>query len=336
MRAPSFWWRPRRGFAALLLSPFGALIGGVAARRMGEKGANAGVPVICIGNPTVGGAGKTPTAYYLARRLTRAGHRPAILTRGYGGQLAGPLQVDPRLHSAAEVGDEPLLLATAAPTYVARERPHGLAMAVADGADVVLMDDGFQNPSVEKTLSILVIDGEVGIGNGLCVPAGPLRAPLAPQFARADAVLVIGDGAAGRLVADDAHIAGLNVLTGRLAPNAAVMSRLIGQRVLAFAGIGRPEKFFGTLRRLGAASIVSVAYPDHHPFTPQDIAGLAARAALDDLVPVTTEKDAVRLAGTPEGRELLSKCVVLPVGLALEPDSVETLDRLVAKALSAG
>ena len=331
MRAPSFWWQPERSLAAHLLSPLGSLVGGVAARRMRQPGISLGVPVICIGNPTVGGAGKTPTALYLARRIARKGHRPSILTRGYGGRVEGPLQVDPVRHRALDVGDEPLLLATVAPTYVARERPHGLAMAVADGADVVLMDDGFQNPSVQKTLSILVVDAAVGIGNGLCVPAGPLRAPLAPQLARAQAVLVVGEGEAGSEVARLARTAGLTVLTGRLAPNAAVMARLIGRRVLAFAGIGRPEKFFATLRGLGVASVATLAFPDHHPFNASDIAALVERAAADDLMPVTTEKDAVRLTATPEGRDLLRASVVLPVQLVLEEESVVALDRLVAR-----
>lgn len=334
MRAPAFWWRPRRTAAAWLLAPLGALMGAVTARRMRRPGHGVGVPVICIGNPTVGGAGKTPTALYLARRLARQGHRPALLTRGYGGRLPGPVQVDPRLHAAADVGDEPLLLATVAPTYVARERPLGLALAVTDGADVVLMDDGFQNPSVNKTLSILVIDGAAGIGNGLSLPAGPLRAPLAPQLGRAQAVLIIGEGEAGEAVAAQAGMAGLTVLTGRLAPNAAVMSRLIGRRVLAFAGIGRPEKFFTTLRRLGAASVATVAYPDHHPFTAADIAELVVRAERDGLTPVTTEKDAVRLAMSEAGRDLLARSTVLPVELVLEPDSAKALDRLVSRALA--
>ncbi|MCB4769908.1 tetraacyldisaccharide 4'-kinase [Ancylobacter sp. Lp-2] len=336
MRAPSFWWRPERSLAAHLLSPLGAVVGRVAARRMREPGVSLGVPVICIGNPTVGGAGKTPTALYLARRLARRGHRPSILTRGYGGRVEGPIQVDPVRHRALEVGDEPLLLAGVAPTYVARERPRGLALAVADGADVVLMDDGFQNPSVAKTLSILVIDAGVGVGNSLCVPAGPLRAPLAPQLARAQAVLIIGEGQAADGVARLAEEAGLAVLTGRLAPNAAVMSRLIGRRVLAFAGIGRPEKFFATLRGLGVASVATLAFPDHHPFSARDIATLGERAAADDLVPVTTEKDAVRLTATPEGRELLRHSVVLPVQLVLEKESVAALDRLVAGLFAHG
>ncbi|MBS7543163.1 tetraacyldisaccharide 4'-kinase [Ancylobacter oerskovii] len=331
MRAPSFWWRPERSLAAHLLSPLGALVGAVAARRMREPGVSLGVPVICIGNPTVGGAGKTPTALYLARRLARRGHRPSILTRGYGGRVEGPIQVDPVRHRAIDVGDEPLLLASVAPTYVARERPAGLGMAVADGADVVLMDDGFQNPSVEKALSLLVIDAGVGIGNGLCLPAGPLRAPLAPQLARAQAVLVIGEGEAAAEVVRMAHAAGLAVLTGRLAPNAAIMSRLIGRRVLAFAGIGRPEKFFATLRGLGVASVATMAFADHHPFNAGDIAALVERAAADDLLPVTTEKDAVRLTATPEGRDLLRASIVLPVQLVLEAESVAVLDRLVAR-----
>lgn len=330
MRAPGFWWREKAGPMATLLSPIGAVIGAVTANRMTRSGADAGIPVICIGNPTAGGAGKTPTAIHIARRLAAKGRRPAILTRGYGGKAVGPVQVDPQLHLSGEVGDEPLLLARAAPTYVARDRVLGARAAAMDGADILVMDDGFQNPALHKDLSILVIDGAVGTGNGLCLPAGPLRAPLAPQLERAQAMLVIGEGAAGERAANRAYAAGLKVLRGRLAPEAQVLSRLIGRRVLAYAGIGRPSKFFETLRGLGVTVSLPRSFPDHHVFTPSQAVELRLTAEREGLIMVTTEKDAARLSGSEAGRALLAASVVLPVRLVLEPHSVEALDRLIA------
>ncbi|MEZ0214502.1 MAG: tetraacyldisaccharide 4'-kinase, partial [Xanthobacteraceae bacterium] len=201
MRAPGFWWQTERGLKARLLAPLGTLAGAVAAARLGRPGAEAVLPVLCVGNPTVGGSGKTPTALYLAERLAADGHRVAFLTRGYGGRLSGPLAVDPARHGADEVGDEALLLARAAPTFLARDRAAGARAAAATDASLIIMDDGFQNPSLAKSLSLLVIDAAVGVGNGLCLPAGPLRAPLGPQLARAGAVLLVGEGAPGDAVA---------------------------------------------------------------------------------------------------------------------------------------
>ena len=191
MKAPRFWWE-KPGAMAALLAPFAALYGSIAARRLKQEGARAGIPVICVGNPTVGGAGKTPAAMAIARFLIDAGERPYFLTRGYGGRLAGPLVVEAG-HTAVQVGDEPLLLARVAPTVVAANRVAGAELAREKGASVIVMDDGFQNPSLAKDFSILVIDGARGIGNGRVLPAGPLRAPLAPQLDRADAILIVGD-----------------------------------------------------------------------------------------------------------------------------------------------
>src|SRR5947199_2834355 len=185
MQAPRFWW-DKPGALAALLSPFASIYGAVAARRLEQPGAHAGIPVICVGNPTVGGAGKTPTALAIARLLIEAGERPYFLTRGYGGKFGGPVLVE-AAHTAVQVGDEPLLLARVAPTVVAADRAAGAQLARENGASVIVMDDGFQNPSLAKELSILVIDGARGIGNGRVLPAGPLRVPLEPQLDRADA-----------------------------------------------------------------------------------------------------------------------------------------------------
>lgn len=335
MRAPAFWWQPETTLSAKLLSPLGAALGAVAAARMRRHGDEIGLPILCVGNPTVGGAGKTPAALHLVQRLISARRRPVFLTRGYGGAIGGPVVVDLPRHDARMVGDEALLLARTAPTVVARDRLAGGLIARRIGADVVVMDDGFQNPALAKTLSLLVIDTQVGIGNGLCVPAGPMRAPLAPQLARAQAVLLIGDGSAAEPVARLATSTGCAVLLGRLAPAAEVAARLFGQRALAFAGIGRPEKFFGTLRASGVSPAICRAFPDHHYYTPSEATKLLAEAESQDLVPVTTEKDAVRLTAHEAGRRLLAVSQVLPVRLVLEPPSVKALDALLARALPA-
>ncbi|MCK0206988.1 tetraacyldisaccharide 4'-kinase [Starkeya koreensis] len=330
MRAPAFWWRTERSAAARLLSPLGALVGGATLARMRRPGAEVGLPVVCIGNPTVGGAGKTPTVIEVARRLGLRGLRPAVLSRGYGGRLIGPVRVDPLLHSAEDVGDEPLLHARAVPTFVARDRLAGAQAAAQAGADILIMDDGFQSPTLAKALSILVVDAGVGVGNGLCLPAGPLRAPLAPQLEQAQALLVIGEGAGGERVARDGYAAGTVVLRGRLAPEAQAVARLFGKRVLAYAGIGRPAKFFETLRGLGVLTTLTRAFPDHHVYTAAEVEELRALAEEKDLVLVTTEKDAMRLAGSDIGQHLLDVSDVLPVRMALEPQSARALERMLA------
>jgi len=315
MREPAFWWTD--GPAGALLAPLGALYGAVAAARMRRPGAAAGVPVICVGNLTLGGSGKTPTAIALARLLTEAGERPFMLTRGYGGRERGPLRVAAGM-AAAAVGDEPLLLARAAPTIVARDRPAGAALARAQGASVIVMDDGLQNPSLRKTLAIAVLDGRRGIGNGRVFPAGPLRAPLAAQLDHIHALLVIGgpDGAAAVIAAAAAR--GLAVFRATLAPDAAAVARLRGRRLLAFAGIGDPDKFFGTLAAAGVAPMRCRAFADHHRYTARDAAALLGEAQREGLDLVTTEKDAARLAGDPALAELAKRSEVLPVTLALE------------------
>ncbi len=247
MRAPTFWGFSRPNLAALALSPLGALYGAAAARRMGQAGTRLPAPVICVGNFTVGGAGKTPTALAIARILILRGERVAFLSRGYGGERrAGPLRVDPALHSARAVGDEPLLLAATAPCYVCADRVAAGRLAIADGATVLVMDDGLQNPSLEKDFRIGVVDGETGFGNGLCFPAGPLRAPLKTQLSHVDAFVVVGGEGPRGLGREKPRF------LAHLRPDAIAAAPLVGRSVLAFAGIARPEKFFATLERLGA------------------------------------------------------------------------------------
>ncbi|HEV2956521.1 MAG TPA: tetraacyldisaccharide 4'-kinase [Xanthobacteraceae bacterium] len=331
MHAPSFWWR-EPGTAAALLAPASALYGAVAAARLRQTGERAGVPVLCVGDPTVGGSGKTPTALALARLLIDAGERPFLLARGYGGKLAGPVRVDPAHHRAEDVGDEPLLLARCAPTIIARERVAGARVARAAGASVIVLDDGFQNPSLAKDLSILVIDGRRGIGNGLVFPAGPLRAPLAAQIDRAQAALLIGDGPAAS-VAADVEARGLAVFRGRLVPDAASLAALTGGRALAFAGIGDPEKFFATMTDAGVDVAIRRGFPDHHRFTAEDAAALLAEADQANLSLVTTEKDFVRLAHKRTLSALAARSRVLPVALAIEDE--DRFRRFVLAAVAA-
>ncbi|KAA5597262.1 tetraacyldisaccharide 4'-kinase [Blastochloris sulfoviridis] len=325
MRAPAFWWR-EPGAAAALLRPASALYGAIAASRLDGQGARAARPVICVGNPTLGGAGKTPTAIALSGLLAEMGEEPVFLTRGYGGRVTGPHVVDAARDTSAEVGDEPLLLARAAPTVVARDRPAGAALAATLGS-VVVMDDGFQNPSLSKDLSLLVIDAAVGLGNGLVFPAGPLRAPLKPQLARSGALVLIGEGRAGDALAAEA---GLPVLRARLVPDARALDGL--GDLLAFAGIGRPQKFADTLQSLGRPAKRFAAFPDHHRYSAADAARLLDRAAAERLALVTTEKDLVRLRGDPALARLACACRALPVRLVFE--EVETLRGLLQDAVN--
>jgi tetraacyldisaccharide 4'-kinase len=317
MRAPTFWWRAEHSLLAQILQPLALIYGASVGRRMGRAGIQASRPVVCVGNFTAGGAGKTPTAWALAALLSAAGEKPAFLSRGYGGRLPGPVRVEPGLHTSVDVGDEPLLLARSAPTIVSRDRPAGVALAVEAGASVIVMDDGLQNPSLAKDLSVAVVDGTTGIGNGLSLPAGPLRAPLQAQWPRVDAVLVIGRGEPGERIAQDATSRGKAVLRASLAPDPSAAARLHGQRVLAFAGIGRPEKLFDSLRACGAILVEQRSFGDHHPYTAAEVARLAAEAGAKSLRLVTTDKDRVRLEGLGVP---LSGFDTLPVHLVFEDE----------------
>ncbi|KFG67239.1 tetraacyldisaccharide 4'-kinase [Microvirga sp. BSC39] len=317
MRAPRFWWQPSPSLQANLLRPVGLIYGSVAASRMKRRGEQVELPVICIGNFTAGGAGKTPTAIAIAAVLDGAGENPIFLSRGYGGSLAGPVRVQPQ-HGAAEIGDEPVLLSRTARTIVSRSRPAGARLAYEIGATVVVMDDGLQNPSLIKDCAIAVVDGATGLGNGLLLPAGPLRAPMWAQWPLVDAVLVIGDGEPGRQVALEADEHGKRVFTASLEPAPEAAEALKGRRVMAFAGIGRPEKFFDTLHACGAIVDVTHAFPDHHPFKPQEVAALRQEAEALGLLPVTTEKDLVRMADASAAWPALT---ALPVRLRIENET---------------
>ena len=329
MREPAFWWRPP-GLVSSLLAPLGAAYGIIAERRMTRRSAVAGLPVICVGNFTLGGTGKTPTALMLVARLRELGATPFFLTRGYGGSIEGPHAVDHEKDSAAQVGDEALLLARAAPTIVARDRVLGAAFARAMGAGVVVMDDGLQNASLAKTLTIAVVDGKRGIGNGQVFPAGPLRAPLNIQMTRCDALLVVGEGGAARAVT--ARAGARPVLHGRLVPEPTAIASLHARKVLAFAGIGDPDKFFATVEQSGIVIAQRRAFADHHPFTAEEAAELVMSAEHDGLSLLTTEKDRARMAGDPALAALAAKTHVLPVTMVVEER--EALRELLTRALA--
>jgi len=316
MREPGFWWR-KSGPLSALLSPLAALYGTVAAQRMARKGARAGVPVICIGNFTLGGAGKTPTAIAVAQMLAAAGERVFFLTRGYGGSNVGPKRVDAHADTAAQVGDEALLLARAAPTIVARDRAAGAAFAKAQGATIIVMDDGLQNGSLNKDFTLAVVDARRGVGNARVFPAGPLRAPLDIQMRRVNALLVVGDGDGAASVAADARARGLPVWHGRLAPHPE-SARAITRPVLAFAGIGDPDKFFATAQAAGIAVAARRAFPDHHRFTAENAAELLMAADSEALALLTTEKDRARMTGDPALAGLLERAHVLPVTMQID------------------
>lgn len=315
MRTPAFW--TRKGLPSTLLLPAAALYRATAridaAMTTPER---VGVPVICVGNLVAGGAGKTPVALGIAAMLRELGYRPFFLSRGYGGKLSGPLRVEPA-HTSAEVGDESLLLAACAPTIIARDRVAGARLAETQGADIIVMDDGFQNRALHKDLSLLVVDGEYRFGNERLLPAGPLREPMTEGIVRADAIIVIG----GEMQADKP------VFRAHLVP-APEARQLAGEKVLAFAGIGRPEKFQATLQALGCDIQGFVPFPDHHRFRPRKLEALANAAKEKEARLVTTAKDAVRL-DEPWRR----KVTIVPVTLQFEtPDALKALLEQVAHA----
>ena len=329
MREPAFWYRPSSPISLPLL-PFAAVYGAIAGHRLERKGFDAGIPVFCVGNYHVGGAGKTPTVLALVKLLRDLGETPVVLSRGYGGRLRGPVMADPARHVANDVGDEPLMLARTVPVAVARERIDGLALAKSQGATVIVMDDGFQNPAIAKDASLIVIDAQRGIGNARVFPAGPLRAPLPPQIDRTDALIVIGEGRAADAISATVAAQDKPVLTAVLKADDAAVASLRGRRALAFAGIGDPGRFFRTLRANGIEVVIERTFADHHPFSQSEIEALLADAKRHVLTVVTTEKDLARLGG---GKLPPWAQGIVPFPVKLEFDSALKLRRFVSDRL---
>jgi tetraacyldisaccharide 4'-kinase len=318
MTPPEFW--ASGGWQAAALAPLGCLyaLGGAARLRFGAS-FDAGVPTICVGNLTLGGAGKTPTVMALAERLRARGRRVGILSRGHGGSARGPLRVDADSHDASLVGDEPLLLAREGPVWVAKNRAHAAYAALAENVDCLLLDDGFQSPALRKTLSLVVVDGGSGLGNGRVFPAGPLREPAAWGLARAGAIVLIGEDETGF---ERAYGAGRTILRARLEPESRALA---GAKIFAFAGIGRPGKFFASLRALGCELAGTREFADHHPYSRAELEALLRAAG--DAKPVTTEKDRVRIPA-----DLRDRFATLPVRLVF--DEPASLDAILAEALA--
>ncbi|GAB4525971.1 MAG: tetraacyldisaccharide 4'-kinase [Roseibium sp.] len=319
--APGFWWTEGVSLPALLLSPLGRLYGMVAGRRMLRRPKyRSRLPVICVGNFVVGGTGKTPFAIELAYRLKEDGHRPGFLLRGYGGRAKEPLLVDAGTHVAAGVGDEALLLARHGPTVVAADRPSGARLAERQPIDVLIMDDGFQNPALSRDLSLVLVDCATGFGNGRCLPAGPLRAPPAVQILKADCLILVGEGGAAEEAVHLAGRKGLPILHAHLRPQPE--EDLAELKLFAFAGIGRPQKFFDSLKALGCDVRKTREFPDHHLYTEADVKALLTEAEADGLSLVTTSKDMVRLE-TAEGELfhwISSSTTVLEVRMEIDDE----------------
>jgi tetraacyldisaccharide 4'-kinase len=332
MREPAFWFG-RPSLPSRLLSPVAAIYGAIAGRRMTTAGRRAAVPVICIGNYHVGGAGKTPATIALAAMLRKLGERPAVVSRGYGGRLQGPVPVDATSHKAFDVGDEPLMMAAKVPVIIARDRVAGAAMAAASGATVILLDDGFQNPALLKDISLIVMDSHRGIGNGCVFPSGPLRAPLAAQIARTDALILVGAGTATDNIEMEILKRRRPVFRSCILPDEKSVKALRGQRVLAFAGIGDPARFFATLGQEGIEVIETRAFADHHAFRKNELKSLQDKARAQSLTLVTTEKDMARIASDTALAGFAPSITAFPI--VLEISDRTALTALLAERLAA-
>lgn len=327
MRPPEFWWKKEPSALAALLGPASRVYGWAAKQRLDSaRPVSAGVPVICVGNLVVGGAGKTPVAMDIGARLLARGTAMHFLSRGYRGRLRGPLRVDPVKHDFRDVGDEPLMLAGLAPSWISRDRAAGCRAAIADGAITIVMDDGFQNPSVAKDLSLLVVDSRRGFGNGRVIPAGPLREPIAAGLKRADAVVLLGQGGQ-EIVEPVRSVAGPDfpILRACLEPDCDGKA-LAGRTVVAFAGIGDPGKFFISLEMLGCRVAETHVFDDHHDYRPSELERILESTKRENAVAVTTAKDAMRVPADVRGS-------VQVLEIRVEWENEAAIDDLIDKIL---
>lgn len=329
MNAPGWWSNPptRPGWRARILAPISlAWRIGATARRLTARARAASVPVLCVGNLTAGGSGKTPMVAALMQRLIARGVDVHVVSRGFGGATRGPHRVDIERHQASDVGDEPLMLAALGTVWVSRDRAAGVRAAAAEGAEIVLLDDGLQNPHVAKNAAIVMVDAVDGFGNGRLIPAGPLREPIKRGLARADLVVLVG-GEKDRktAIARWPELQDVPLIGAEREPLQAGLP-LAGEQVIAFAGIARPEKFFDTLRGMGVELLATHAFPDHHRYRPRLLRRLLNEARGTDAMLVTTEKDAVRLP--PEMRR-----EVVTLQIRMEPEDWAPLDVLLDSLL---
>ena len=334
-RAPRFWQDDHllSRLLSVILLPLAALYGFVVRRRLRKPAQKVGVGVICAGNIVVGGAGKTPSAIFLARELLNMGEMPFILTRGFGRKISGTRLVDVAHHDADWVGDEALMIARSAPeglpVIVSEDRVAGAQLAIKEGASVIVMDDGFQNPFLHKDFSFLVIDGIYGFGNGYMLPAGPLRERPSDALARADAIIMIGGQNISKHISQPPH--DLVVFDAAIKPR---QKQEFSQPLIAFAGMGRPEKFFALLKEMGANIIERHEFSDHHIFREKDAAFLLNRAEALSAQLITTEKDMARLSGGAGKLAQLGKmCDSLPVELVLHEERAQTILRTILKGV---
>jgi tetraacyldisaccharide 4'-kinase len=330
--APPFWWQSS-GIQSAILSPFGWVYGRVARRIMDRRVRKAvAVPVICVGNFTVGGSGKTPAALALAKAAFARGLKPGFLSRGYGGGVHHATVVDPAKDTARLVGDEPMLLAAKATTVVSANRVEGADLLLREGVDLIIMDDGFQSARLVFDQALLVVDARRGVGNGCVFPAGPVRAPVIDQIRHADALIVVGEGDGADPMVRLAARAAKPIHLARFQPRNGAQFR--DRNCLAFAAIGDPEKFFKTLEDAHVRLAQRKSFPDHHPFTQDEAKELLAEAKLYGLDLITTSKDYVRLqAGHGRALELVEKTSVLEIDLAF--DSPDVPDVIIENALAA-
>jgi tetraacyldisaccharide 4'-kinase len=337
-REPDWWYRPAASWQAVLLSPVSYVVGRIAAARIAKANTyKSRLPVICVGNFTVGGSGKTPLALFIARLVAGEGREPWFLSRGYGGRLEGPVRVDASKHAASDVGDEPLLLARRAPTVIARNRAAGARWieTAAPSNAVIIMDDGLQNPSLAKDVALAVIDRGRGFGNGLVIPAGPLRAPIAAQASLPDLIVLTGRETPQTRAFEDEMRRRIDSPVIKASARPVASERFRSRRVLAYAGIANPQRFFTMLESLGAIVIERRAFADHHAFSDREARDLLDRAQRLGADLVTTEKDLARLsAGSGPRAELRDRSVALRITVAVEGDDLATLKAVIGRALS--
>ncbi len=318
--APPFWWKPV-DWRARALGPAAAIYGAVAARRMSRKDApGADAPVLCVGNLTVGGTGKTPVAIAMTAAARAAGFNPGVVSRGHGGRQRKAHLVDLEHDTAADVGDEPLLLARHAPVAVSPKRIDAAQMLVRYGCDFLIMDDGFQSARLAYDYALLLIDARHGVGNGRVIPAGPVRAPIGAQLRRADAIVRMGEGNAAERMVRYAARAAKPVFNAAACPVDA--GWVAGQRLLAFSGIGHPRRFYDSLKQQGGEVVEARSFPDHHVFTREQLQELDAEARKQGLRLVTTEKDYVRLTASLLPKGFLERLLVLKIAARFEEPGV--------------
>ena len=324
IRAPKFWHKPST--VGKLLSPLSILwrTGTAVQKIFSSPPWSGSVPIICVGNLTAGGAGKTPLTIDFVQALNASGHSPHVLTRGFGGSLIGPVKVNPDIHTVAQVGDEPLLLAAKAPTWLARNRIAGAQQAIKNGASIIIMDDGFQNPTIKKSFSILTVDGGYGFGNGQVIPAGPLRETPKTGLSRCDAVVLMGEDRHGirDFIGNTCPIYRTKIITY---PN----KELTNQKVLAFAGIGRPSKFYESVIELGYEVVDTFDFPDHHQFKLDEIKSILKQSSELSAIPVTTTKDYVRLP-------LEVQPMIKKIEIALEWEHIRDRETIISRVLKDG